>query len=167
MFDWLKETKHLAKCEITVPYNGTKTFRIVKTVWVRQTKQNFDFKIGKDAYTKNLKLEYAVYSKKNNPILYYDIDKPDPINIQNIQTGKDNSKLYHTLFRSKITNEVLNHIDNKMIFIIIGLCVIAVIGVGLYGQYELSLANDKIAELTTKMISLYANSTKTGGIVIK
>jgi hypothetical protein len=52
-------------------------------------------------------------------------------------------------------------------FLIIGLFVIVIIGIGLYSQYMLSEQNDKILLLTKRLTEALINSTKTGGVVIR
>jgi hypothetical protein len=45
--------------------------------------------------------------------------------------------------------------------------VVIIAGVGIFAQYELSQANDKIIILTKYIAEVMANATKTGGIIVK
>jgi hypothetical protein len=158
MFGFYHEWRHHLRCIITVPYGGT--IRIIKVKWMNQSKDTFDDTMGKDKHKYNIRLENAVMSNKNNPILWYKRGDTEPIKINsNAHEGKS-SKLYRTTFDSKVAEDVLNENKNKTMFIIIGVFVIAIIGVGLYSQYLLSEQSNKILLLSKQLAGILANQTK-------
>ena len=158
MFGFYHEWRHHLRCIITVPYGGT--IRIVKVKWMNQSKDTFDDTMGKDKHKYNIRLENAVMSNKNNPILWYKRGDTEPIKINSsVHEGKS-SKLYRTTFDSKVAEDVLNENKNKTMFIIIGVFVIAIIGVGLYSQYLLSEQSNKILLLSKQLAGILANQTK-------
>lgn len=75
------------------------------------------------------------------------------------------SRLYDVTFKSKVAEDALNEGANKSVFLIIGLFVIALIGVMVYSQYQLGVANDKVVQLNILMGKIIANMTQTGVIV--
>ena len=159
---------------------------MLKVRWMMQNKDTFDDKVGKEKYTYNIRLEDAIMSNKNNPILWYkkgDID-PLKINVTNkkpelitvldkegnkvkIDPSTGKARLYYTTLKSKVTEDVLNESKNKTMFLMIGLFVVAIIGIGLYSQYMLSQQNDKILLLTKRLTEALVNSTRTGGVIIR
>jgi hypothetical protein len=161
MFDFWYEFRHYCKCLIQVPYGGTT--RIISIKWVHQGKPTFDLKIGGISHTYNLKLDESIMGGWNNPILFYKKDVADPLHINGLTTGK-NSELYHTVLKNKEAKEILEEGQQKIMLVIIGLFVIAIIGIGLYTQYQLSQDNAKILTLTQTIMKMYANATR--GIVI-
>jgi hypothetical protein len=165
MFGFYHEWRHHLRCIITVPYGGT--IRMVKVKWMNQSKDTFDDTVGKDKHTYNIRLEDAIMSNKNNPILWYKRGDTEPIKINSNDSKGKSSKLYHTTLKSKVAEDVLNENKNKTMFLIIGLFVIVIIGIGLYSQYMLSEQNDKILLLTKRLTEALVNNTKTGGVVIR
>jgi hypothetical protein len=164
MFGFYHEWRHHLRCIITVPYGGT--IRMLKVKWMMQNKDTFDDKIGKEKHTYNIKLENAIMSNKNNPILWYKKGNADPIKFNKGESGKS-SKLYHIALKSKVAEDVLNESKNRTMFLMIGLFVIVIIGIGLYSQYMLSQQNDKILLLTKRLTEALVNSTRTGGVIIR
>lgn len=156
-FAFYHEWRHHLRCIITVPHG--KNIRILKVRWLIQGKDTFDDIIGKDKHTYNIKLEDAMISNKNNPILYYKKGNSDPIKFTDDKYGKS-SKLYHVALKSKVAEDVLNEDKNKSMFIIIGLFVIVIIGIGLYSQYLLNEQSNKILLLTKQLAGILANQTK-------
>lgn len=163
-FAFYHEFRHHVRCILTVPFGNM--FKIVKTKWIVQTKQTFEDKSGKKPHTYNVNLDKAIYSKSNNPILYYDINKTDPIELSKNGKG-ESSNLYHTILHDRSAEEALNKNQNKSMLLIIVFLVVVIVGVGLYSQYQLGMANDKIITLSTKMAGLIANMTSTGNVIIK
>lgn len=140
---------------------------MLKVRWIIQNKDTFDDKVGKEKYTYNIRLEDAVMSNKNNPILWYRKGDIDPIKINKNESGKS-SKLYHIALRSKVAEDVLNESKSRAMFLIIGLFVIVIIGIGLYSQFMLSQQNDKILLLTKRLTEALVNSTKNNsGVIIR
>jgi hypothetical protein len=140
---------------------------MIRVRWMNQSKDTFDDTVGKDKHTYNIRLEDAIMSKKNNPILYYKRGDTEPIKINSKDSKGKSSKLYHTVLHSKVVEDVLNESKNKTMFLIIGLFVIAIIGIGLYSQYMLSQQNDKILLLTKRLTEALVNQTRTGGVIIR
>jgi len=163
-FAFWHEFRHHVRCVLTVPFGGA--FKIVKTRWVVQTSRTFSHKSGKKPHTYNVNLDKAIYSNKNNPILYYDINKTEPIEL-NMKGKGESSNLYHTILNDRSAEEALNKNQNKSMLLIIIFLVIIVIGVGLYSQYQLGIANDKVITLSMKMAGLIANMTNPGTVIIK
>lgn len=157
IFDSFNEFRHMCKCIITVPYGGT--LRILKIKWIPQSKSTFDLSINKNKFTYNVNLKESIVSGYNNPILFYELNKSDPMHINVMAKGK-NSELYHTVLKNKEAKEILEEGQSGLMLIIIGLFVITIIGIGLYTQWELSQSNDKILSLTKTITQLYLNSTK-------
>lgn len=141
---------------------------MLKVRWMMQNKDTFDDSVGKEKHTYNIKLEDAVMSNKNNPILWYKKGSADPIKIINKDDKSKSSRLYHTTLHSKVAEDVLNESKNRTMFLIIGVFVIAIIGIGLYSQYMLSQQNDKILLLTKRLTEALVNSTKNNsGVIIR
>lgn len=163
-FAFWHEFRHHVRCILTVPFGNT--FRTVKTRWVVQTQRTFNDKSGSKPHTYNVNLNKAVYSKANNPILYYDIDKTDPIEL-NIKSEGKSSNLYYTVLNDRSAEEALNKNQNKSMLIIIMVLVVIIVGIGVYSQYQLGVANDKVITLSTKLAGLIANMTKPGNVIIK
>lgn len=157
MFAFYHEWRHHIRCIITVPYGGT--IRIMKVKWVPQSKTTFNDKVGKESHTYNIQLENSVMSNKNNPILWYEKGCTESIQLNKKAVGK-NSRLYYTALKSKVAEDILNESKNRTIFLIIGLFVIAIIGVGLYSQFLLSEQNGKIIILTKQLAGIIANQTR-------
>lgn len=156
--------RHHVQCILTVPFGNS--FKIVKIKWVVQTMRTFDDKSGKKPHTYNLNLEKSIFSKSNNPILYYDINKTEPIDF--VKKGKgESSNMYHNVLHDKSAEEVLSKDQNKSMLLIIMILVVIIAGVGIFAQYQLSQANDKIIVLTKYIAEVMANTTKTGGIIVK
>ena len=158
VFGFYHEWRHHLKCIITVPYGGT--IRMIKVKWMNQSKDTFDDTMGKDKHTYNIRLEDAIMSNKNNPILFYERGKTDPIIINGKINVSKSSKLYHTILKSKVIEDVLNEDKNKTMFMIIGLFVVVIVGIGLYSQYMLSQQNDKILLLTKRLTEALVNQTR-------
>jgi len=150
--------RHHIKCMLCVPFSNT--FRIVKVVWILQTQQTFNVKTGKKDHTYNVILERAIYSKRNNPNLYYDVNKTDPVDFTKNKNKSASSNMYHTVLSDSSANEVLNESQNKSMLLIIGILVIIIVCVGVYAQYQLGVANDKVIALSTKIAAILANVTK-------
>ena len=184
MFGFYHEWRHHLRCIITVPYGGT--IRMLKVRWMIQNKDTFDDKVGKEKYTYNIRLENAIMSNKNNPILWYRKGDIDPIKIYDkdrktelitiideegkkikIDPSTGKAKLYHVTLHSKVAEDVLNEGKSKTMFLIIGLFVVAIIGIGLYSQFMLSQQNDKILLLTKRLTEALVNSTKSGGVIVR
>jgi len=157
MFDFYKESRHLAKCFITVPYAGTR--RVIKTKWVSQAVTTFSVKIKGVVHSYNLILTESFIGMKNNPILYYDLNTADPLKINMSSKGKS-SEIYAISLKNRDVKEMLEEGSQGKLLIIIGLFVIAIIGVALYGQWQISQDNDKILTLTNTIIQMYHNATK-------
>ncbi len=156
--------RHHVKCVLTVPFGGS--FKIVKTRWVTQTTRTFNYKSGKVNHTYNIDLTKAHYSNKNNPILTYSVEVTNPIDFSGKKGEGKSSNMYYTILMDKSGEEALNQSRNSSMLIVIGLLVIIIVGIGLYGQWQLSQANDKIILLTREMGNIIANMTKTGGVII-
>jgi len=160
------EWRHHIRCVMTVPFGNT--FKIVKFKWVVQTERTFDDKSGKKPHTYNLNLEKAVYNKKNNPMLYYDINKTEPLDFSNKVKGKgESSNLYNTILKDRSAEEALNKNQNKSMLLIIMVLVVIIVCVGIYAQYQLGVSNDKIITLTKYFTQALLNATKSGGIIVK
>jgi hypothetical protein len=157
--------RHHIRCMLCVPFGNT--FRIIKLKWVLQTQQTFNDKSGKKNHAYNINLTKAVYNKRNNPILYYEINKTDPIDFTKNKNHSVSSNLYDTVLRDASANEVLNESQSKSMLLIIGILVIIIVVIGLYSQYQLGVANDKVIALTKHIADILANVTKTGGVIIK
>jgi hypothetical protein len=149
---------------LTVPFGGS--FKTVKTRWVVQTQRTFNDKSGSKPHTYNVNLDRAVYSKSNNPILYYDVNKTEPIEL-NIKSDGKSSNLYHTVLNDRSAEEALNKNQNNSMLLIIMVLVLIIVGIGIYSQYQLGVANDKVITLSTKLAGLIANMTKPGNVIIK
>lgn len=142
---------------------------MLKVRWMMQNKDTFDDTVGKEKHTYNIRLEDAVMSNKNNPILWYKKGSADPIKFGK-EKDKDSksSKLYHITLKSKVAEDVLNESKNRTMFLIIGLFVVVIIGIGLYSQFMLSQQNDKILLLTKRLTEALVNSTKiNSGVIIR
>lgn len=159
------EWRHHIRCVMTIPFGNT--FKIVKFKWVIQTNRTFDDKSGKKSHTYNLNLEKAIFNKKNNPMLYYDINKTEPIDFSNKIKGKgESSNLYNTILKDRSAEEALNKNQNKNMLLIIMILVIIIVAVGAYGQYQAGQANDKLITLTKYYTQALINATKSGGGII-
>lgn len=166
MFGFYHEWRHHLRCIITVPYGGT--IRMLKVRWMMQNKDTFDDSVGKEKHTYNIRLENAIMSNKNNPILWYKKGNTDPIKINVTDKDSKSSKLYSIALKSKVAEDVLNESKNRTMFLIIGLFVIVIIGIGLYSQFMLSQQNDKILLLTKRLTEALVNSTKNNsGVIIR
>lgn len=157
--------RHHVQCILTVPFGNS--FKIVKVKWVIQTMQTFDDKSGKRHHTYNLNLDKAIFGKGNNPILYYNINYTEPINISKSNDRGKSSNIYHTILKDRSAEEALSKNQNKSMLLIIMILVVIIAGVGIFAQYQLSQANDKIIVLTKYIAEVMANATKTGGIIVK
>lgn len=153
--------------QIAMWVRHAKTLRRIKTKWVVETADTFYDKAGRKEHKYNVDLEMAILDKSNNPILNYEVGKTDPIDFNNRGGSGKSSRLYDITFKSKAAEDALNEGANKSMFLIIGLFVIAIIGVMLYSQYQLGVANDKVAQLTVQMGKIIANITKGGGVIVK
>lgn len=157
--------RHHVQCILTVPFGNS--FKIVKIKWVGQTMQTFDDKSGKKPHTYNLNLEKSIFSKSNNPILYYNINHTEPINISRSGVKGASSNIYSTILKDRSAEEALSKNQSKSMLLIIMILVVIIAGVGIFAQYQLSQANDKIIVLTKYIAEVMANATKTGGIIVK
>jgi Tfp pilus assembly protein PilN len=70
------------------------------------------------------------------------------------------SEIYAISLKNRDVKEMLEEGSQGKLLIIIGLFVIAIIGVALYGQWQISQDNDKILTLTNTIIQMYHNATK-------
>jgi hypothetical protein len=159
------EFRHHVRCILTVPFGGS--FKEIKTKWVFQTKRTFDDKTGGKPHTYNLDLDEAIFSKKNHPKIYYEVGKTNPIPMKSKRGVGKSSNLYNTILKDESAEDVLSESRSKSMLIIIGVLIIIIVGIGIYSQYQLGIANDKVVELSTRMAGIIANITRTGGVIIR
>lgn len=166
MFDLYHEWKHHLKIYLMNEYGGT--YRIHKVIWKIQSMASFDFQ--KATYIINLK--NAVMTSRNNPILFYKLGNPQPmelieINQNNIKNPiKGSAKELRSLLLDDSTGEILNEgKTDKMLMVVgvAGLMVLIIVGVAIY---IISQQNKELSEMALKLAQIYANATKTNGVIV-
>ncbi len=162
----IHELRKHVRINITVPFGDT--FRIVRTLWTVQSTQSVECKIGKLKRKYNVDLSEAVYNKRGNPTLYYNVHQTNPIKMSGKKGVGQSSALYATVMQDQSANELLNKGQYAIFMIFIGLLVIAIIGIGLYSNYQLGQKETEIIQLSKHYAELLANATRNnnGGIII-
>ena len=102
-----------------------------------------------------------VFSVYGNPIYFFDVDKCVPIPFGKLDEALiDSVKVMKNSLDTKIFQDYTSNPKmEKTYLMVIGVLIVAVMGIAIYGQYTLSQQSLKILELT--------KLAQSGGVVIK
>lgn len=154
---WLLYIKGRFIAYICESYVGT--YKVKKKLRISLSKENFSW--GNNAYSVNL--SYAIFDNKNKPVLYYLLNKAEPIQPLTGIKIKEDSKTFKIAMDGKIMQHLANRRVEKMFtYIILGL-VFVILVVGVYSLWSMQQSNHEIVRLADRVLNMTRQS---GGIVI-
>lgn len=161
-FDIYHEWVHHLKVYVLNDYGGS--FRINKVLWKKQSLAHFEYL--KASYVVNLKK--AIFTSRNNPILFYRINNPEPMEFSEVHGAgiKGSAKELQGVIKDKSTTDILNEGQDTKILLVVGVFVILIIVIAGVAMYMLNQQSKEIAKLALDLAKAYANSTRTGPVVI-
>lgn len=161
MFDIYHEWVHHAKIYFLNEYGSN--LRIHKIVWVKQSLPKIEF--NKTSYILNFKK--SMFTRKNNPMLFFKLNNPEPISFDAVRDTKGSGKELQAFIKDTSTSEILNEGQQQKTLLIIGLFVLVIVGISAYSMFMLNQQNQEIANLSLKLAETYMNSTKAVGPGVK
>lgn len=141
-----------------------KTYTIEKTLKVFLSDASFKYKDG----TYLIDTNKCIRDKKNRPMLLYEVGIFNPMTIS---TKEDDKKYNSRILNTYLDNDDLKQLNSKRLqtfyLIIIGILLVGLIIVAMWGIWNMNEANTKIANLTMQLLNITKSMVNNnGGIIV-
>ena len=136
--------RNYIECLIMEKYGGS--FRLLKRLYINIKEDKFNY----HNRTYLIKLDFALFTDKAYPVLYYTTDNVEPLSFNEMITKVDNAQL-KSILETNVFNKIFFAQRDKFFTIIICVLGIAIIGISLFAIYYISKNQNLLIDVISKM----------------